>query len=81
MLLPARLLPVALLLAALGLAATAAPAAAADGPAAPALASAYWQGFIDHWRGTLKKQNGIVLATLGVGAISLFIITRGKWQK
>jgi hypothetical protein len=58
--------------------ALAGPAAAAD--SAPAFAS-YWAGFIEHWSGALEKQNGIVLAALLVGAICLFIITRGKWRK
>src|SRR5205823_2683049 len=59
------------------------PAAAADAP--PALfASAfrgYWQGFLDFWSGGLQKQNGIVMFALAVGAVALFIITRGKWRK
>ena len=41
----------------------------------------YWSQFIEHWSGMLKKQNGVIAAALGVGAVSLFIITRGKWQK
>ena len=28
-----------------------------------------------------QKQNGVVMGVLGVGAVSLFIITRGKWKK
>jgi hypothetical protein len=67
---------VALALVALALAA--APAAAAE--AAPPLAS-YWSGFVDHWSGAFKKQNGIVMFALLVGAVCLFVITRGKWQK
>lgn len=49
----------------------------------PALlaAGSYWQGFVDFWIGGLKKQNGIVLAAVGIGAVCLFIITRGKWTK
>ena len=41
----------------------------------------YWQGFVDFWSGSLRKQNGVVLFALGVAAVSLFIITRGKWKK
>lgn len=76
--LPPRALPLAIL-AALALAATA-PAAAAGAEAAPPLAS-YWSGFIDHWSGVFKKQNGIVMFALLVGAVCLLIITRGKWRK
>ena len=31
--------------------------------------------------GVFQKQNGVVLVVLGVGAVALFIITRGKWKK
>jgi hypothetical protein len=65
------------LLAALAVALTAAPAAAAE----PAPLASYWSGFIDHWSGVFKKQNGIVMFALLMGAICLFIITRGKWRK
>lgn len=41
----------------------------------------YWQGFLDFWKGTFQKQNGVVMGVLGVGAVALIIITRGKWQK
>ncbi len=56
------------------------PARAADAPA-PALFAGYWAEFLDHWRGVFQKQNGIVMGTLVMGAICLFIITRGKWRK
>ena len=46
----------------------------------PPLAS-YWEGFQEHWGAMLKKQNGVILLVLAVGAASLFIITRGKWLK
>jgi hypothetical protein len=65
-----------LTLAALAVACTANPAAAADAPLA-----SYWSGFIDHWSGAFKKQNGIVMFALLVGAVCLFVITRGKWRK
>jgi hypothetical protein len=67
------------LLVALALAASAGPAAAA--PAATPLFGGYVSQFLDHWADFFKKQNGIVMAALGVGAVSLFIITRGKWVK
>jgi hypothetical protein len=68
-------------LSAVVLALTAGPAAAAGQSPAPLLASNYWEGFIDFWTGAFKKQNGVVMAAIGVGIASLFIITRGKWQK
>lgn len=58
--------------------ATALPARAAD---SGALVAGYWTEFYEHWAGLLKQQNGVVMATLGVGAVCLFIITRGKWRK
>jgi hypothetical protein len=70
------------LLVALALALSAGPAAAAPpGPPAAPLFASYWSSFLDHWGDFFKKQNGIVMAALGVGAVSLFIITRGKWLK
>lgn len=71
------------LLAVLSLALFASPlqaAVASSAPVAPVFAT-YWDGFLDHWGGMLKKQNGIIMFALGVGALSLFIITRGKWNK
>jgi Spy/CpxP family protein refolding chaperone len=74
------------LLAVLGLALSHAPAQAsalppAAAPSAQPLYASYWDGFVDHWGGKMKKQNGIIMLVLGVGAVSLFIITRGKWLK
>jgi hypothetical protein len=66
------------LLVAAALALSAGPAAAS--PATPVFGG-YITQFIDHWSDFFKKQNGIVMAALGVGAVSLFIITRGKWIK
>ncbi len=69
------------LLLGLALALSAGPAAAADpAPAAP-LFGGYASSFVDHWVEYFRKQNGIVMLALGVGAVSLFIITRGKWLK
>ena len=68
------------LLVAAALAASAGPAAASSAPVTP-LFGGYASGFIDHWTEFFKKQNGIIMAALGVGAVSLFIITRGKWIK
>lgn len=56
------------------------PARAADA-APPALFAGFWGEFLDHWRGVFQKQNGIVMGTILMGAICLFIITRGKWRK
>lgn len=55
----------------------AAPAVAADG----VLVGSYWDGFTDFWTGAFRKQNGIVMGILGVGALCLFIITRSKAKK
>ena len=70
------------LLVALALVATIAPAfAATPSPAATPLFGGYWSSFLEHWGGVFKKQNGMILAVLCLGAVSLFIITRGKWKK
>lgn len=55
-------------------------AGAAESSATPLVAN-YWDGFIKHWTGVFQQQNGIVMGTLVVGAVCLFIITRGKWRK
>lgn len=70
-------------LAALAVLFSPAPASAADTSAVlfAGTFGGYWQGFIDFWAGMLKKQNGVVMFALLVGALSLFIITRGKWRK
>ena len=70
-----------LVLAAFTLLALALPASAADAPSAAPLFGGYWSDFIEHWGNYFKKQNGVVMAALGLGAVSLFIITRGKWKK
>jgi hypothetical protein len=76
---------VALSLLCLFLTPTALPRAAAAPPAggtvAASSASKYWQGFVDFWSGAVKRQSGVVLIALGVGVVSLFIITRAKWRK
>ena len=69
---------------ALALALTASPAHAVPPTpiaAAPLFADGYWHGFVEHWLGKLKQQNGVVMVALAVGAASLLIITRGKWMK
>ncbi len=57
------------------------PAAAADGAGPAAIGSAYWSGFVDYWMGMLRRQDNIVMLVLGLGAVGIFIITRGKWKK
>lgn len=61
------------------------PVAAADGGSggtlSPLFGLKYWDNFVDFWAGAFRKQNGIVLLILGVGAVSLFIITRSKALK
>jgi hypothetical protein len=73
------------LLALLALALTCSPALASSqfataAPCQPLYAS-YWDGFVEHWGSKMKKQNGVIMVVLAVGAVSLFIITRGKWNK
>ena len=62
-----------------------APARAAAPPVTAAvvapLTGSYIDGFIEHWGKFFKKQNGVIMIALGVGAVSLLIITRGKWAK
>ena len=58
----------------------AAPAAAAESPSS-SLFGGYWSSFLEHWSQVFMQQNGVVMAALGLGAVSLFIITRGKWKK
>lgn len=66
----------------LGLALTPAPLPAADPGATAAFArTSYWDGFAEFWTGRIKRTDGIVLLAVGVGAVSLFIITRAKWKK
>jgi spermidine/putrescine-binding protein len=73
------------LLATLAVALTADPVAASatqiTAPAHAPLFADYWDGFVEHWSKAFKKQNGIIMTALLVGAVCLFIITRGKWRK
>ncbi|HEY2909827.1 MAG TPA: hypothetical protein VGI99_06250 [Gemmataceae bacterium] len=64
------------------LAITAAPAFALSeaSPVTP-LFGGYWADFLKHWTGVVKQQNGVIMVALALGALSLFIITRGKWKK
>ena len=45
------------------------------------VANGYWDGFVQHWQGVFRKQNGIVIFILCVGVLCLFIITRSKAKK
>ena len=49
--------------------------------AGPPLASAYAEEFREYWVGAFRKQNGIVMLVLGLGVVSIFIITRSKAKK
>ncbi len=71
-------MPIRLVTALALLALAAAPAAAGDGAV---LVGSYWDGFSDFWTGAFRKQNGIVMLALSVGAVCLFIITRSKAKK
>jgi hypothetical protein len=55
--------------------------ASADSSLCFASLGSYWRGFIKWWVELFKSQNGVVMIALGVGVVSLFIITRGKWKK
>jgi hypothetical protein len=55
------------------------PAAAATGDRA--VFGSYWSSFVEYWERAIMRQNGIVMLVLGLGAVALFIITRGKWRK
>ncbi|MCX7665396.1 MAG: hypothetical protein N2112_07615 [Gemmataceae bacterium] len=46
-----------------------------------AFAGGFWDNFRSYWARTLGTDNGIVMTVLVAGAISLFVITRGKWKK
>ena len=71
-----------LLLAALAACAVAASPWLPDASAAgPVLASAYFEEFKEYWGGAFRKQNGIVMFVLGLGLVSIFIITRSKAKK
>jgi hypothetical protein len=41
----------------------------------------YWKHFIEYWQRVLVTENGIVTSVLILGAVGIFIITRGKWKK
>ena len=60
---------------------TAIIAAAVFRSPAPAFAGQYWAGFKKFWSGYLGQTSGVVMTVVVVGAIALFIITRGKWGK
>ena len=47
----------------------------------PAFANGYWTGFQKFWSSYLANTSGVVGTVIVVGIISLFIITRGKWNK
>jgi hypothetical protein len=57
------------------------PVAAAEAGGTAVFGASYWDAFVEYWKGFIQQQNGIVMAVLGLGAVALFIITRGKWQK
>jgi len=52
-----------------------------DASAGPPLASAYAEEFKEFWVGAFRKQNGIVMLVLGLGLVSILIITRSKAKK
>jgi len=52
-----------------------------DACAGPPLASSYVEEFKEYWHGAFRKQNGIVLSVVGLGVVSVLIITRSKAKK
>lgn len=58
--------------------AAAAPDGGPGGFAPPLFGLKYWDNFIDFWSDAIRKQSGVVLVAIGVGLVSLFIITRSK---
>jgi len=69
------------LLALLLLALLASPAAAAMPAVEPPFASGYVTRFLDFWANWIKNRNAVLFTVLVVGAIAIFIITRGKKLK
>jgi hypothetical protein len=41
----------------------------------------YWQNFLNYWTHVLVTENGIVSIVLLLGAVGIFIITRGRWRR
>jgi hypothetical protein len=41
----------------------------------------YWHGFVNYWTKFIAQRDGVTMTALLVMAVSLFIITRGKWKK
>jgi hypothetical protein len=67
------------LLAALIVVLAAAPAAVAAPPAFdPPFGAGYWSGFVAFWGDWFKNRNAVLFTVLIVGAVAIFIITRGK---
>lgn len=57
------------------------PALCAAEPSALFARGSYWSGFVEFWTSRVVRQEGVVLIAVGVGIVSLFIITRSKWKK
>ena len=75
---PVAVAAVAVLVAVAPGAAAAAPDGGPGGFAPPLLGLKYWDNFVDFWSDAIRKQSGVVLVAIGVGLVSLFIITRSK---
>jgi type IV secretory pathway VirB2 component (pilin) len=59
------------------------PAIASSGPlfARSSGLNRYWENFQEFWLGSFRNSSAVALTVIGVGAVAMFIITRGKWQK
>jgi len=59
----------------------ASPASAAMPVGEPPFAASYVAGFLDFWANWFKNRNAVLFSVLIVGAVAVFIITRGKRLK
>lgn len=69
------------LLALLLLALLTSPVAAATPAVEPPFGAGYVTRFLDFWSNWFKNRNAVLFSVLIVGAVAIFIITRGKKLK
>ncbi len=65
----------------LAIAVLAVDASAAETLFARSAVERHWIGFQEYWGGAFKSQSAITMIVIGVGLLSMFIITRAKWRK
>ncbi len=50
--------------------------------ASPVQAESYGDGFVNYWKKSFAKQDGIVLGTLGFGTLCILVLlSSGNWGK